>query len=419
MAYTKSQAMAKNATPSTATPSKKISKQGKRRAPPAKSELPPKKPLNSVPSSSKPPPKKIPSAHSPNSKHPAAASSSIDIDSLKKFATSACEKKFEALKKKKLFVEKGFSLNVEELPPYLADVIMKHKWQKFCKPQVQPIVPLVHEFYANLALVEESCGFEAVVRGKHLILNSQSVNELFDLDILEPDDFCRLLMSPIQENYDKALHYAAHSGVEWDISRRGVRTLPSRHLTPEASVWLYFVKSRLMPTTHDSSVSADRMLLLYAMFAGLKINVGKLIVDEIYRCSMKKTGKLFFPSLITQLCLEAGVPHKPTEEVLFERTNIDFHILAQRFDSSKTSSTTPSASTPHVAAMISSPQCSQLMAALAEMQRRLSSYWTYAAARDATQRSKANKNLPTFPSEILEPWTTVDADPTSSDEAEE
>lgn len=49
-----------------------------------------------------------------------------------------------------------------------------------------------------------------------------------------------------------------------------------------------------MPTTHDSSVSADRMLLLYAMLAGLKINVGKLIVDEIYRCSMKKTGQLFY-----------------------------------------------------------------------------------------------------------------------------
>lgn len=61
-------------------------------------------------------------------------------------------------------MEKGFSLNVEELPPYLADVIVKHKWQKFCKPQVPPIVPLVREFYANLALVEESCGFEAVVR---------------------------------------------------------------------------------------------------------------------------------------------------------------------------------------------------------------------------------------------------------------
>lgn len=42
----------------------------------------------------------------------------------------------------------------------------------------------------------------SAVRFKHLILNSQSVNELYEVDIIESDDFSRLSMSPIQVNYD-------------------------------------------------------------------------------------------------------------------------------------------------------------------------------------------------------------------------
>lgn len=38
-----------------------------------------------------------------------------------------------------------------------------------------------------------------------------------------------------------------------------------------------FLKSRLMPTTHTTTVSQDRLLLLFAIVKALTINIGKVI----------------------------------------------------------------------------------------------------------------------------------------------
>ncbi|KAK5794035.1 hypothetical protein PVK06_035226 [Gossypium arboreum] len=55
------------------------------------------------------------------------------------------------------------------------------------------------------------------------------------------------------------------------------------------------------------------MLLLYTILTEKFINVGKIILKEIYDCAKKKTGSAYFPSLITSLCLRA---HVQTQENL-------------------------------------------------------------------------------------------------------
>ncbi|KAK5824934.1 hypothetical protein PVK06_019725 [Gossypium arboreum] len=62
-----------------------------------------------------------------------------------------------------------------------------------------------------------------------------------------------------------------------------------------------------MPISHSSTTSMERMLLLYAVLIEKSINVGKIILKEIYNCAKKKTGSAYFPSLITSLCLRARV----------------------------------------------------------------------------------------------------------------
>lgn len=76
-----------------------------------------------------------------------------------------------------------------------------------------------------------------------------------------------------------------------------------------ATVWVKFLKSRLMPTTHTIIVSQERLVLLYAIVRGLPIGVGAIIEKEIRKCAMKehKTIALLFFSLITNICLVSGV----------------------------------------------------------------------------------------------------------------
>ncbi|KAK5845388.1 hypothetical protein PVK06_001566 [Gossypium arboreum] len=57
----------------------------------------------------------------------------------------------------------------------------------------------------------------------------------------------------------------------------------------------------------SSTISKERMLLLYAILTEKSINVGKIILKKIYDCAKKKTRSAYFPSLITSLCLRAHV----------------------------------------------------------------------------------------------------------------
>ena len=64
-----------------------------------------------------------------------------------------------------------------------------------------------------------------------------------------------------------------------------------------------------MPTTHTTTVSQERLVLLYAIVRGLPINVGSIIENEIRDCAVKnhKIADLLFPSLITSICVVSGV----------------------------------------------------------------------------------------------------------------
>ncbi|MFQ6659317.1 hypothetical protein Gotur_028242 [Gossypium turneri] len=45
-----------------------------------------------------------------------------------------------------------------------------------------------------------------------------------------------------------------------------------------------------MPISHSSTISMEQMLLLYAILTEKSINVGKIILKEIYDCAKKKAG---------------------------------------------------------------------------------------------------------------------------------
>ena len=64
-----------------------------------------------------------------------------------------------------------------------------------------------------------------------------------------------------------------------------------------------------MPTTHTTTVSQERLVLLYVIVRGLPIDVGSIIAQEIRDCAVKthRTAALLFPSFVTSICVVSGV----------------------------------------------------------------------------------------------------------------
>ena len=55
------------------------------------------------------------------------------------------------------------------------------------------------------------------------------------------------------------------------LERRS-KTIIAADLNPEAKVWAAFVKTNLLPTTHDTTLLADKVLLVYAIIMNLSID---------------------------------------------------------------------------------------------------------------------------------------------------
>ena len=68
-----------------------------------------------------------------------------------------------------------------------------------------------------------------------------------------------------------------------------------------------------MPVRHFSDITKERVVLLYAIVTGKSINLGKFLSSHILQCAKHLTMSLFYPSLITALCVTNGVQYGPNE----------------------------------------------------------------------------------------------------------
>ena len=84
-----------------------------------------------------------------------------------------------------------------------------------------------------------------------------------------------------------------------------------------------------MPTTHTTTVSQERAVLLYVMVQGLPIDVGAITEKEIRECAMKnhKTVALLFPSLINSICLVFRVSTTAQDECIKKEGGLTAHTI--------------------------------------------------------------------------------------------
>ncbi|MFQ6667292.1 hypothetical protein Gotur_033364 [Gossypium turneri] len=143
-------------------------------------------------------------------------------------------------------------------------------------------------------------------RKRYLLLLSPS-NDLFNLPDVKEDEYYPMTNNINWDFFQQVLDVVTNPGSQWIIRKYRTHSCRIEYLKPVAKVWFYFVRYTFMPISHSSTISMERMLLLYAILTEKSINVGKIILEEIHDCSKKKAGSAYFPSLITSLCLKARV----------------------------------------------------------------------------------------------------------------
>lgn len=72
------------------------------------------------------------------------------------------------------------------------------------------------------------------------------------------------------------------------------RTFLLVYLKPEENVWHHLLKSKMLPTTRDSSITKERVILMFFIMERLNIDVGRLIEKEIAAVEKRKQRNLYF-----------------------------------------------------------------------------------------------------------------------------
>lgn len=168
------------------------------------------------------------------------------------------------------------------------------------------------EFYSNLIDLTNK-RIEVIIRGTKVVYSEATIN--MTLGLLENgDEYQELLEKYDDQDYDIIMASLCNEGTRWLESsfEKMVRRMDMR---PKSKVWYQFLKHFLRPTTHNETVSKSILLLLHCITSMSKINIGKIIVQEINACSKRKDGMVYFHCLITLLCMHQGVPEKATDEI--------------------------------------------------------------------------------------------------------
>ncbi|XP_038882424.1 uncharacterized protein LOC120073695 [Benincasa hispida] len=77
---------------------------------------------------------------------------------------------------------------------------------------------------------------------------------------------------------EDALSVLTQPGMQWSVLLTGIHMLASNRLLPKARLWVYLVKKWLNPTTHDKTISRDKVMATYYIAHDIPINVGRLIM---------------------------------------------------------------------------------------------------------------------------------------------
>lgn len=181
-------------------------------------------------------------------------------------------------------------------------------------------------------------------------------------------------------------------GTQWTCSKQGNKTCCQEFLTKKAKVWFYFICHSLMPTGHTSSLNIERIFLLACIVKGRSINVGKLICEQIRACANKKSGEMFFPTLIYLLCKASRVVLAMEDNDYYSQGTISTYNLSTILPTPSTyplraSSQTPSAQTPF---MPSSAPTNTSVITLAQVHEQQQLYWHLS---DLCHRN-SNKRVP-------------------------
>ena len=153
-----------------------------------------------------------------------------------------------------------------------------------------------------------------------------SMRAFYQLPYIEDDEYNQYMNTDL--SWDTILGALSRPEIEWMRNKaQAIQNFSSTTMDSDAKAWNYFIGARLMPLSHFSDVTKERVALIYAIQSGKSIDVRLVIQNQILHVLRSAQAELHFPSLITGLCKKASVVWGNNEELLHPKHLIDNNMI--------------------------------------------------------------------------------------------
>lgn len=184
-------------------------------------------------------------------------------------------------------------------------MIMERNWFDMTEHLGPAVISIVKEFYANAREVED---YVVQVRGRPVSYTRTTINSYFNLRDILIDDY--LYYGIGHCDLDVVIQKLCKPGTTWTLKQATDEkvSFPHTTLSRYGKAWYNFICANLMLTRHQSDVTKERAILLYAIVSNGKVDIGLVVNVSIAKYLWGSTmGGLLHASLITRLCRQAGV----------------------------------------------------------------------------------------------------------------
>lgn len=244
-----------------------------------------------------------------------------------RFVSSIGQSEYNRLRAKAVAKERGFKPSATD--GELLAMITERGWGVICDTPSEVPLGIVREFYANAA---EAANGYSWVRGVTVDYRVETIQALLRLPARPraADDWS--IHSREIVDLDGIVAELCVPGTVWKFKAGTTEPLnfPASTLNRYARAWNMFICAKLMPSSHSHDVTVERAILLYGILTGEYVGLGYLIHQNMIRyMSGRSSSAIPHASIITQLCVAAGVRWGAEEQIQQQSADIDSASIAR------------------------------------------------------------------------------------------
>ncbi|MED6108745.1 hypothetical protein PIB30_026965 [Stylosanthes scabra] len=193
------------------------------------------------------------------------------------------------------------------------DHILARGWEFMYDPVIPINMTLVHEFYANRNQKNQR---EVYIRGRKIPCYLKDIKGVMHITRLEGVSEHNAVGEKYDNNnldMDEVMRVIGKDGATWpDVSGRINKNI----LNKDAWMRMKLVVCNILPTRHETTLSVDHILLIYALMKGMTVSLPGVMVAAMNEDPTKSKRQLLpFPMFITKWVAQAGVPTYPGDEI--------------------------------------------------------------------------------------------------------